>query len=245
MHHKTHSYQNTFGLTLIAAVAAGCGSGNTPSASTTSGIAHHAEEVKEQNIGSPDAALAALKQGNERFVARKPLHQNYLEQVAHTKADQHPYAAILSCLDSRVPPEIVFDQGIGDVFVARVAGNIEDPHIVGSLEFATKAKGAKLVVVMGHTSCGAVIGACKGVELGSLTGLLNEIKPAVQTVSTAHAHVDKTSNEFYDHVSVENVKQTVRDLSSKSPIISGLVAEGKVRIVGAMYDLSSGRVTFL
>jgi carbonic anhydrase len=155
-----------------------------------------------------------------------------------------PYAVVLSCLDSRIPPEIVFDQGIGDLFVARVAGNIENQDILGSLEFATQVKGSKLIVVLGHTSCGAVEGACQEVKMGNLTGLLSEIEPAVKKVSKSHPDLHKNSKEFVEHVSDENVKRTVKDLIRRSDIIQNLVKEGKLKVVGAKYDVATGKVSF-
>ena len=194
---------------------------------------------------TPDAALEALRQGNARFVARKARNRDYLAEVHATSTDQKPFAAVLSCLDSRVPPEIVFDQGIGDLFVARVAGNIENTDILGSLEFATAAKGTPLILVMGHTGCGAVAGACKGVKLGNLTALLKEIQPAVQGVHHAHAGQDPASALFQDEVAEENVRRTIADIRKRSSVIRDLVDAGKVRIAGAMYDLATGQVRFL
>jgi carbonic anhydrase len=200
--------------------------------------------VDESNIQTPDRALAELIKGNKRFLEKKTLKQDFLSQIKATSGGQHPYAVILSCLDSRVPPEIVFDQGIGDLFVARVAGNIENQDILGSFEFATQVKGSKLIVVLGHTSCGAVEGACQEVKLGNLTGLLSEIEPAVKKTAKNHPGMDKKSKQFVEHVSDENVKQTVKDLIKRSDIIQALVKEGKLKVVGAKYDVSNGKVTF-
>lgn len=130
-------------------------------------------------INTPDEAILELKDGNKRFLQNKPINTDYKSQIEHTKSDQHPHSLILSCLDSRIPPEIIFDQGIGNIFVARNAGNIEDQNILGSMEFATKVKGSKLIVVIGHNHCGAVKGAVDDVELGHLTQLVNQIKPAI------------------------------------------------------------------
>jgi len=202
-------------------------------------------EVDESKIETPDDALAALKAGNERFVSGNTLNQDFARQIEKTAGGQKPYATILSCLDSRIPPEIIFDQGIGDMFVGRVAGNIEDIHMLGSFEFATAAVGTKLLVVMGHTSCGAVGGACQNVKLGNLTHLLTEIRPAVELVQSERPNADVCAKEHIDDVSRENVMLTVKDIREKSEVIANLEKEGKLKVVGAMYDISTGEVTFL
>jgi carbonic anhydrase len=224
--------------TTIAAVAliglfiTSCGQKKTD---TTNADAQH--PVKTE-INTPDEAIAELKAGNQRFVEGKLINTDYANQIEHTKADQHPHTAILGCLDSRVPPEIIFDQGIGNLFVARVAGNVEDQNIVGSMEFATKLKGTKLIVVLGHNHCGAVAGAVGNAELGNLTQLVNQIKPAITG--------DESNKEsMLDETSRNNVKLTIRDILDQSPIISELVKEEKVKIVGAYYDLETGKVVFL
>ena len=162
---------------------------------------------------------------------------NYHEQIELTKSDQHPHSLILSCLDSRIPPEIIFDQGIGNIFVARVAGNVEDPNILGSMEFATKIKGTKLIVVMGHNKCGAVKGAVDNAELGNLTQLVNQIKPAITG--------DKSNPDIMlDETAKNNVRMTITDILKESSVLSDLVNNGSVKIVGAFYDISSGKVSF-
>lgn len=191
------------------------------------------------------SALSELEGGNRRFVAGSPLPRDRHAEVQATREDQKPFAAVLSCIDSRVPPEIVFDQGIGDLFVARVAGNVENVDVLGSLEFAAAVKGVPLVVVMGHDGCGAVAGACKGVKLGNLTTLLAEIEPAVREVARQQPKADHASRRFQDEVAKANVKRTVRDLTSRSSVLAKLVAEGKLKIVGAMYELETGKVVFL
>ncbi len=204
-----------------------------------------AYEVDESKIATPAEALAALIAGNERFVSGKPLSQDFARQIKDTSLDQSPYATILSCLDSRVPPEIIFDQGIGDLFVGRVAGNIEDIHMLGSFEFAKYVVGTKLLVVMGHTSCGAVGGACANVKLGSLTHLLAEIRPAVELVQERHPEENICLVPHLDEIAEENVLRTVRDIREKSQVINDLESEGKLKVVGAMYDISTGEVRFL
>jgi len=201
-------------------------------------VASFAQGKGTHSITTPDEALQELRDGNKRFLAGKMKNTNYKKQIAATKDDQHPHTVILSCLDSRVPPEIIFDQGIGNLFVARVAGNIEDTNILGSVEFATKVKGTMLIVVMGHTKCGAVKGAVDDAKLGNLTQLLSEIKPAIKG--------DKSNPEMMlDETAKNNVKMTMDDIMSKSSVINELVKEGKVKIVGAYYDLTSGKATFM
>jgi len=203
----------------------------------------HSTDLKEKKhehavINSPDDALNELKNGNKRFTEGKLENTDYKEQVQATKDGQHPHSVILSCLDSRVPPEIVFDQGFGNIFVARVAGNIEDDNILGSLEFATKIKGSKLIVVMGHSKCGAIEGAVDNAKLGNLTQLVDQIKPSITG--------DKSNRDkMVDESSRKNVKQTIDNILKNSEVIAALVKEGKVKIVGAYYDVSTGKVEFL
>ena len=192
----------------------------------------------KKEINSSDEALSEMKSGNQRFLEGKPINTNYKSQIEATKNDQHPHTLILSCLDSRIPPEIIFDQGIGNLFVARVAGNIEEPNILGSMEFATKVKGTKLIIVMGHNKCGAVKGAIDDAELGNLTQLVAQIKPAIVGDTT---NMENMLNE----TSKQNVKMTIADILKLSPVISELVKENKVKIVGAFYDITTGKVTFL
>ncbi len=202
----------------------------------------HAENVaathEQVAINTPDDALAELKNGNQRFVDGKLTNTDYMEQIERTKSDQHPHSLILSCLDSRIPPEIIFDQGIGNIFVARVAGNVEDPNILGSMEFATKVKGTKLIVVMGHNHCGAIKGAVDDAELGNLTQLVNQIKPAI-TGDTSNVAL------LLDETAKNNVKITIEHIFNDSSVIRELVKEGKVKIVGAFYDITSGKVSFI
>ena len=203
----------------------------------------HSTDTKEKKhehavINSPDDALNELKNGNKRFTEGKLENTDYKEQVQATKDGQHPHSVILSCLDSRVPPEIVFDQGFGNIFVARVAGNIEDDNILGSLEFATKIKGSKLVVVMGHSKCGAIEGAVDDAKLGNLTQLVDQIKPSITG--------DKSNRDkMVDESSRKNVKLTIESILKNSGVIAALVKEGKVKIIGAYYDVSTGKVEFL
>jgi carbonic anhydrase len=189
------------------------------------------------NIKTPDEALAELKAGNKRFYENKLINTDYKEEINESKDAQHPHSIILSCIDSRVPPEIIFDQGIGHIFVARVAGNIIDPNELGSLEFATAAKNSKLIVVLGHSKCGAIEGAVKKVKLGNLTQLLSQIQPAI---------VGDTTNLplMLEQTTKKNVEITIAKILKESPIINALVKEGKVKIVGAYDDIATGKVTF-
>ena len=202
-------------------------------------------EVDESKITTPDEALAALTAGNERFVSGNALNQDFSKQIAKTTEDQKPYAGILSCLDSRIPPEIVFDQGIGDVFVGRVAGNVESVNMVGSFEFAAALKGIKLLVVMGHTSCGAVAGACQNAKLGNLTALLGEIQPSVELVKNENPGENVCATPFVDDISAANVAHTIKGIREMSPVIVDLETQGKLKVVGAMYDITTGKVTFI
>ena len=188
--------------------------------------------------------LAALVAGNQRFVSGNMLDRDFAREIEETAAGQAPYATILSCLDSRVPPEILFDQGLGDVFVGRVAGNIEDIHMLGSFEFAKGVKCTKLLVVLGHTSCGAVAGACENAKLGSLTHLLAEIRPVVEEVQSNHPGENVCEAPHLDEIAESNVRRTIRDIREKSQVVSDLERDGKLRVVGAMYDISTGEVHF-
>jgi carbonic anhydrase len=192
---------------------------------------------------TPDQIIEMMKQGNERFRAGKMLPHDYLAQKRATVAGQYPAAVILSCIDSRAPAEIILDFRIGDTFSARVAGNISNDDILGSLEFACALAGAKVVLVMGHTACGAIKGAIDGAQLGNLTGLLNKIKPAV---SATHYEGERTSKngEFVDEVAKTNVRLTVGAIRERSDVLAGLEKDGKIKMVGSMYQLAGGRVDF-
>lgn len=188
--------------------------------------------------------IQRLKDGNARFIAKNMTGHNYMEQVAATASGQKPFAAVLGCIDSRVPAEIVFDQGIGDIFNARVAGNFVNDDILGSLEFACKVAGSKLIVVLGHTSCGAVKGACDNVELGKLTGMLANIKPAINAVTGNHSDRSSTNAAYVQEVADNNVNLTVKAITERSAVLNEMADNGEITIVGAMYDVASGKVTF-
>lgn len=195
---------------------------------------------------TPASALERLREGNARFVGGRPTQRDLLNQVKQTSGGQWPFAAVLSCIDSRVPVEVVFDQGIGDLFSARVAGNVVNDDILGSLEFATKVAGAKLVVVLGHSSCGAVKGACDGVELGHLTGLLAKVGPALSVVTEPSDPAQRTASnaDFVADVTRANIAQAVADVSA-SPTMAALIESGDLAVVGALYDVATGAVEFL
>ncbi len=231
------------GATLLLALAfVGC------SATAPTSTPEHrdlAARKAEQAALTPAKVLESIQQGNERFATgqTKPRDMRHDQQV--TAAGQFPHAVILSCIDSRAPAEFVFDQGLGDLFNARIAGNIADHDLVGSMEFACAAAGAKLVLVMGHTSCGAVKGACDHVQLGNLTGLLDKIQPAVEAVRDVPGERTSRNREFVEAVSRANVQLTVARIRELSPILRDLESAGKIQIVGCFYDLDTGRVQFL
>lgn len=199
---------------------------------------------EEQNRLTPDEVLQSLKDGNERFVTGSLTLRDHSKQIRDAINGQYPKAIILSCIDSRVPVEDVFDKGIGDLFVARVAGNIVNEDILGSMEFSCKVSGAKLVLVIGHEYCGAIKGAIDRVTLGNLTSLLKKITPAVDACH--HYHGEKTSKnpEFVDMVIQENIKITVDAIRNQSPILKEMEQGGEIKIVGAYYDMDTGRVSF-
>ncbi len=201
-------------------------------------------EVDESKITTPDEAIAALQAGNDRFVSGNTLEQDFASQIKMTSEGQHPYATVLACVDSRVPPEIIFDQGIGDIFVGRVAGNVEDINMIGSLEFSAALKDVRVIVVLGHTSCGAVSGACQNAKLGNLTLLLYEIQPAVELVRSEHPNENICVAPFVDDIAKANVQKTISDIRAKSTVLAELEKDGKIKLVGAMYDITTGKVSF-
>jgi len=194
---------------------------------------------------TPAKALDMLKQGNERFLAGKSKNIDYLAQIKDTAAGQYPFASIVSCLDSRIPPEIIFDRGIGDLFVGRVAGNFVDDEMLGSLEFSTKLAGSKLIVVMGHTECGAVKGACDGAQLGLLTSTLANINEAISAVEGEYSPRNSGNKQYVQAVSDMNVQLTMDKISQRSLVLREMINNDEIAVVGAMYDVSTGKVTFL
>lgn len=206
-----------------------------------------AQTPESQRSLTPATALQLLKDGHERFLENRPAERDLLEQVADTAGGQWPFAVILGCIDSRAPAELIFDQGIGDLFNARIAGNFVNDDILGSMEFACKVAGAKLIVVLGHSSCGAIKGACDGVELGLLTNLLGCLRPALDAVAEPSDAASRTSKNaaFVDSVAQENVRLTVDAIPQRSHVLAELLDAGEIDVVGAMYDVASGRVRFL
>ena len=195
---------------------------------------------KIQSKLSAQEVLEILKEGNQRFLNQAPKSRNLLEQVNTTSTGQFPLAVVISCIDSRVPTEMVFDQGIGDIFCVRVAGNVINQDVLGSVEFACKVAGVKLIVVMGHTSCGAVKGACNDVELGNLTGLLNKIKPAISIV--ANRGVAANDAGFVDEVALENVQVSLDTILNDSPVLKEMVDNHEVKCAKGMYSVQTGEV---
>ena len=193
---------------------------------------------------TPTMALQFLQEGNQRFIKNLKYNRNLLQQVNETRDGQWPFAVILSCIDSRTSAELIFDQGLGDVFSVRIAGNIVNEDILGSMEFACKVAGSKLVVVLGHTKCGAVKGACDHVELGNLTALLSKLQPAVETEIITKENRTSGNSEFVENVASINVKQTVNLIKERSLVLYEMIEKGEIGICGAMYDVETGNVEF-
>lgn len=193
---------------------------------------------------TPEDAIEVLKAGNKRFVNNLKAHRNLLEQVNETADSQHPFAVILSCMDSRTSVELIFDQGLGDIFSIRIAGNILNDDILGSLEFATAIAGSKVIVVLGHTKCGAITAACDNVTLNNLTILLDKIRPAINKETETKNRRDGSNSSFVLNVTKLNVLMTIKDIKNKSNIIADLIRTGTIDIVGGIYDVDSGRVEF-
>lgn len=200
---------------------------------------------EEQNALTPEQVLTLLKEGNQRFVAGTLTARDHSKQVREAALGQYPKAVILSCLDSRVPVEDVFDRGIGDIFVARVAGNFENTDILGSMEFACKVAGSKLVFVLGHESCGAVNGAIDGVELGNITAMLANIKPAVDHFKDYDGEKTSKNPEFVKMVIAQNVLGTIDRIRTNSPILKEMEDKGEIKIVGGVYNMQTGEVDLL
>jgi carbonic anhydrase len=197
-----------------------------------------------QNAITPAMAMDILKEGNKRFVNNLKVNRNLLQQANETSDGQHPFAVILSCIDSRTSAELIFDQGLGDIFSVRIAGNIINEDILGSMEFGCKVAGAKIIVVLGHTKCGAVKGACDYVEMGNLTALLSKIQPAVDEEKTETENRSSANSEFVEKVSKLNVKRTVEDIMQRSSILKEMIDAGSLGIVGGTHDITTGEVHF-
>ncbi|MCB9262886.1 MAG: carbonic anhydrase [Flavobacteriales bacterium] len=203
----------------------------------------HTKETQEHL--TPEMALQILKEGNERFINNLKANRNLLQQVNETSTGQFPFATILSCIDSRTSAELIFDQGLGDIFSIRIAGNILNEDILGSMEFATKIVGTKILVVLGHTRCGAIVGACNHVEMGNLTTLLNKIQPALYAEKSTKEDRTGKNEQFVRNVTELNVQLTIDRIRRESPIICELEESKAIKIIGAMYDVESGVVTFM
>ncbi|REG49237.1 carbonic anhydrase [Paraburkholderia sp. BL6669N2] len=206
----------------------------------------HADALTREQRDSmtPEQIIEAMKRGNARFRRGERKARNYLNEQRASAGGQYPAAVLLSCIDSRAPAEVIMDLGIGDIFNCRVAGNVENNDILGSMEFACKLAGAKVVLVMGHTACGAIKGAIANAELGNLTGLLDKIKPAVQA-TTYNGDRSATNYDFVDAVARKNVELTLANIRKDSPVLAELETKGTIRIAGAMYNLKTGAVEFL
>ena len=237
------NFMKKAGTSLIAAAA---GSSLALSAIKAHAVQSAVTQTKKtQDAMSPQKALQVLKEGNARFIQGKMAQRNLMQQVKATGAGQFPFAAIVGCMDSRASNELIFDQGIGDIFSARIAGNFVNDDILGSLEFACAAAGAKLILVLGHTECGAVKGACDDVVLGNLTQTLSNIKPAVAAVPGFESDRSSKNDKFVQAVSDKNVGLTIERIRERSPILRGMVDKGQIGLAGAMYDVHNGKVAFM
>ena len=203
------------------------------------------QNKESQNAVTPDEVISMLIEGNKRFVNKNSTERDYIEQVSITSKGQFPYAIIHGCIDSRVPIEHVFDLGIGDVFTSRIAGNIINEDILGSMEFACAAAGSKAIIVIGHTKCGAIKGACDHVNLGNLTGLLNKIEPVIDSIKDKYEDLSSANVEFFNEVIIENVKYSIELIREKSSILATLEQENKIKIIGALYNVDNGSIAFL
>lgn len=193
---------------------------------------------------TPESAIKLLKEGNKRFINNSQLNRDLLKQASETANGQNPFAIILSCIDSRASAELIFDQGIGDIFSCRIAGNIINEDVIGSMEFACKAAGVKLIMVLGHSACGAVKGACDDVQMGQLTKLLEKIKPAINSETSTDDNRNSSNSEFVENVARLNVKQVLKDIPENSDVIKEMSNNGEIAIIGGMYDIANGVVDF-
>jgi len=202
-------------------------------------------QTKEmQNSLTPKQAIEILKKGNDRFINNLKANRNLLEQVNETAEGQHPFAFILSCIDSRTSAELIFDQGLGDIFSCRIAGNILNEDILGSMEFACKVAGAKVIVVLGHTKCGAVKGACNNIQLGNLTALLDKIKPAIDAEHITDSNRNADNPVFVNNVAMLNVRLVIEQIAERSPVLAEMIIRNEIALVSGMYDVETGYVDF-
>lgn len=230
-------------LLVAAILAAGCASTKASPRATAAAPVPALTKAAQAAI-SPAEALRRLKDGNARFVAGRMLPRDLRAQVAETGGGQHPFATVLGCMDSRVAPEQVFDQGIGDLLSPRIAGNFVDPTLLGSLEFGSKVAGSKLILVLGHTECGAIKGACDGVQMGNLTKTLAYLRPAVAAVRDVPGPRDSHNKAFVDAVMRMNVRLAMDTIRKQSPILNDMIGRGEVGLVGGIYDVKTGLVEF-
>ena len=193
---------------------------------------------------SPEKAVQLLKDGNQRFVDNLKLNRNLLQQINETCNGQYPLAVILSCIDSRTSAELIFDQGLGDIFSCRIAGNILNSDILGSMEFACRVAGSKVIVILGHTKCGAVKGACQNVKLGNLTALLDKLRPAIDAASLKKPNCDPSDTEFMKDVGQLNVHHVISEIPKQSQILAEMLDNNEIALIGGMYDVDTGKVTF-
>ncbi len=243
-----------FGASAVTLAVAGCAGGRDTqqaggsAAGTGAGagagaaLVGEAQTAESQASLTPESAMRLLREGNQRFVSGQPIGRDYARQVSATSSGQYPFAVVLGCIDSRVPVETVFDQGIGDIFTARVAGNVMNTDLLGSMEFACSIAGSKAIVVLGHTACGAVKGTIAEVRMDNLTGLVEKIEPAVAAVAGER---DASNDEYVDRVAEANVVMVVNQIRDRSPVLAELERNGEIAITPAMYDVSSGAVRFL
>lgn len=193
---------------------------------------------------TPEKSLELLKEGNQRFVGNQRMSRNLLQQVKETSTGQYPFACVLSCIDSRTSAELIFDQGFGDIFSCRIAGNVLNEDILGSMEFACKVAGSKIIVVLGHSRCGAIKGACDGVKMGNLSTLLSKVEPAINAETTTKENRNASNPEFVEHVAELNVRLTLKQITEQSPILAEMTQTGEIMLVGGMYDVETGQVEF-
>lgn len=228
---------------LVTSGLVGCANSQQQS-SSGAGVCTAFDKARQDAV-SPDQALQMLQEGNTRFVNGRSVNCDLLVQVKATADGQAPFAAVVGCIDSRVPPELVFDQQIGDIFAARIAGNFVNTDIIGSLEFATKLAGAKLIVVLGHTECGAVKGAIDDARLGNLTATLANIRPSVIKIRSVEGPQTSKNKKFVQAVADQNAKDAAAMLTARSEVLRDLVAAGKLKIVSGMHDVATGKITWL
>lgn len=198
----------------------------------------------EQSQITPDQAMDLLKKGNQRFIQNLRFNRNLLQQVNETADGQYPFAAILSCIDSRTPAELIFDQGLGDIFSIRIAGTVVNDDIIASLEFACKISGSKLILVLGHTKCGAIVGACNNIQLGHLTQLLDKINPAIKQETSFLEDRTGSNEDYVKEVTKIHIQNSINLILQRSVILRDLVDQRKIKIIGGLYDIGSGEVTF-